>query len=258
MQNSPELPRFQQVQYAFAAHIRNPDAEPAPADVETRRMQIYAELFYNNIEDFIASTFPILRSLYADSHWHALIRDYFARHHADTPLFHEIPREFLKYLEQEWEPSHEDFPFQLELAHYEWVELALGFSEQDDDSRAIDVDGGLLEGVPVLSSLAWPLQYAYPVHQISPESIPTSPPPQATHLLAYRNAEDNVQFIDMNPVTAQLVHMLKHNNGQSGRQLLASIAEQLQHPQPDVVLEGGAQILRDLRARGVVLGTSKV
>lgn len=257
MQNNPELPRFQQVQYAFAAHIRNPDREPSPGDVATRRMQIYAELFYNNIEDFIASTFPILRSLYDDSRWHALIRDYFARHRSATPLFHEIPREFLKYLEQEWQPSHDDLPFLLELAHYEWVELALGFSEHSDDLRAIDIDGDLLEGVPVLSALAWPLQYAFPVHQISPESIPTSPPPQATHLLAYRDAEDNVQLIDMNPVTAQLVHMLKHNNGQNGRQLLTDIAEQLQHPQPDVVLEGGAQILRDLKARGVVLGTCK-
>ncbi|HKX55116.1 MAG TPA: putative DNA-binding domain-containing protein, partial [Xanthomonadales bacterium] len=34
---------------AFAAHIRNPAVAPAPADVEDRRMQIYRDLFFNNI-----------------------------------------------------------------------------------------------------------------------------------------------------------------------------------------------------------------
>lgn len=257
MQDRAELPLFQQIQYAFAAHIRNPAAHPGPTDVEARRMKVYTELFYNNIEDFIASTFPILRSLYAEANWHALIRDYLAHHQAGSPLFHEIPREFLKYLEQEREPAGDDFPFLLELAHYEWVELALGFSEQNDDPGSIDVKGDLLEGLPVLSSLAWPLQYEFPVHRICSDYLPTTPPTQPTHLLAYRNREDDVHFINMNPVTAQLVSMIKQNNGQSGQALLANIAQQLQHQNPDIVIQGGKQVLQDLRARGIILGTTR-
>ena len=47
---SSTLPMFQQTQYAFAAHLRDPDANPAPPDIEDRRMKIYRELVYNNIE----------------------------------------------------------------------------------------------------------------------------------------------------------------------------------------------------------------
>ena len=46
-----ELPEFQQKQYAFAAHIRDPENNPAPSGVEDRRMAIYRELFFNNLHN---------------------------------------------------------------------------------------------------------------------------------------------------------------------------------------------------------------
>ncbi|NNG12205.1 MAG: DUF2063 domain-containing protein, partial [Halobacteria archaeon] len=58
-----ERPDFIRRQYEFAAHIRDPKHQPAPADVEDRRMGIYRELFYNNVEGFIAGTFPVLRRI---------------------------------------------------------------------------------------------------------------------------------------------------------------------------------------------------
>ena len=43
----PESLRAQQL--AFARHVRDPDAHPAPAGVEDRRLRVYRELFQNNI-----------------------------------------------------------------------------------------------------------------------------------------------------------------------------------------------------------------
>ena len=94
------LPDFTRRQYAFAANIRDPENNPAPDDIEDRRMQIYRELFYNNVESFISGTFPVLRRIYSDADWHALVREYFSRHRSRTPLFHEIPREFLNWGQQ--------------------------------------------------------------------------------------------------------------------------------------------------------------
>ncbi|RKZ79734.1 MAG: DUF2063 domain-containing protein, partial [Gammaproteobacteria bacterium] len=50
-----KTPSFIDTQYQFAGHIRDPEHNPAPADIEQRRMAIYRELFYNNIEGFIAN-----------------------------------------------------------------------------------------------------------------------------------------------------------------------------------------------------------
>jgi hypothetical protein len=250
-----ELPRFMQKQYEFASHIRNPQQHPRPADVETRRMAVYNELFYNNVQDFMASSFPVLRSLLDDNAWHELIRDYFARHRASTPLFPEMPREFLRYLENEREPREGDLPFLLELAHYEWVELALSLLDQEVDDSQLDTEGDLFNGIPVLSPLAWPLQYHYPVQQIGPEFIPQQPGETPTFLLVYRDPEDQIHFLDLNPVTARLLQLIQEDQEQTGEQLLKKIAEELNHPNPQVVIEGGLQILNDMQQRGVILGS---
>ena len=76
-----DQPDFIRRQYEFAANIRDPEKEPAPADIEERRMAVYRELFYNNVESFISGTFPVLRKLHRDEPWHALIRDYLSLIH---------------------------------------------------------------------------------------------------------------------------------------------------------------------------------
>ena len=247
-------PEFMQLQYAFAAHIRDPEQVAAPAGIEDRRMGIYRELFYNNVEGFLNNSFPVLRELLDNESWHAMVRDFFASHHCHSPLFLEIPREFLSYLDEERGQRDEDLPFLRELAHYEWVELALSIAE-DEDSGEVDANGDLLDAAPVLSSLAWPLSYAYPVHRISPEFQPTEPDKQETYLLVYRDVSDEVGFLELNPVSARLFALLQEHPGQTGRKLLEQIAAELQHPDPSLVITGGQSILEEWRQRGIVRGT---
>ncbi|MDZ7802926.1 DNA-binding domain-containing protein [Thiohalophilus sp.] len=254
MSNRTEMTDFQQQQYRFAAHIRDPQASPAPADVEDRRMAIYRELFYNNVEGFMADSFPVLRQLLNDEKWHRLIRHYFASHRATTPLFPEMPREFLHYLEHERTAEADDPPFMFELAHYEWVELALSLSDQEPDWPRIDTQGDLLKGRPQLSPLAWPLSYHYPVHLIGPDFRPDQPSEQPTWLLVYRDARDEITFMELNPVTARLLQLIDNSEHATGEAMLEQIAAELNHPDPAVVIEGGQQILNDLHQRGVIPG----
>ena len=244
-------PGFMQRQYEFAAHIRDPEHKRAPDNIEDRRMGIYRELFYNNEEGFLSSSFPVLRTLMDDHSWHAMARDFYARHQCHSPLFLEIPREFLNYLQQERSDRADDLPFLRELAHYEWVELALSVAEADFTASG----GDLLDVIPVVSTLAWPLSYRYPVHQISPDFIPAAPGEQTTYLLVYRNNSDEVGFIELNQVSARLFALLQEDPIRSGRKALVMIADELQHPDADAVISGGKQILQSWRQRGIILGT---
>lgn len=251
-----EQPEFIRKQYEFAAHIRNPEKNPLPSDVEQRRMDIYSELFYNNVEGFMSNTFPVLRALYDEEQWHALIRDYFEHHKSHTPLFPEMPREFLKYLESEREATESDYPFIHELAHYEWVELALSVSDQElgepQDNSSID----LLTSKLTLSPLAWPLSYQYPVHQISPDFIPGEPGNSPTFIIAYRDINDEVHFMEINPVTAHLIHLISGNTDNTVKQLLEQIADDLPHLQKDVVISGGLDTLNDLLNKNILYITN--
>lgn len=249
-----ERERLRRLQLEFAAHIRDPEHAPPPAGIEDRRLNIYRELFYNNLRDLLGRSFPVIRRLLGEDGWSRMVRDWLVRHRAQTPLFLELPREFLRYLEDERDAPG-DPPFLAELAHYEWVELALSIDERDCDDSDIDRDGDLLAGHPVLSPLAWSLAYTWPVHRISPEFQPAEPPAEPTRLVVYRDRADEIGFLEINPVTARLLELLDRAVGaSSGRDCLLQIATELGHPAPDTVVAAGAAILEDLRARDVILG----
>jgi hypothetical protein len=247
--------RLRQSLESFAAHLRNPERNAAPEGIEDRRMEIYRGLFFRNIRNFLSGNFPVLRKLHSAESWDALTRDFYDRHRSSTPLFPEIPREFLHYLQDERGQRPGDPPFMLELAHYEWVELALSLDEQQIESIPAVPDGDLLSGTPVLSPLAWPLSYRYPVHEIRPDFQPFEPPVDPTHLVVYRNRADEVKFMSLNPVSLRLVEVLKDSGDRSGLDVLTQLAQEMQHPDPQVVIAGGKQLLEDLRSRDIILGT---
>jgi hypothetical protein len=254
--NVAEKKSFKDWQYAFTSHIRDPEIVPTPEGMEPRRIKIYTELFYNNVEGFISSGFPILRSLYNEEDWHKLVRDFFKTHRNHTPYFLELSQEFLDYLQNERGERKEDFPFMLELAHYEWVELALSIDETDVDLTGFDRTGDLLEGHPVISPLAWPLSYHYPVQRICEDFTPEQPGEQPTHIIVYRDLKDEVHFMELNPVTARLIYLLNADETLTGRAALTQITSELNHPNPDVVINGGLDTLRELLSRDIVLGIS--
>ena len=247
-------PDFIRKQFEFTAHIRNPDINSKPDDIEDRRMGIYRELFYNNVEGFISSGFPILREIFDDTTWHAMVRDFFSRHHCKTPYFLEISEEFLDYLENERD-SKDDPAFIKELAHYEWVEMALSVADQEIDDTGIDPQGDFLRNIPVVSPLAWLLSYQFDVQHIGPDYQPSSPPEQITTLIVYRDRNDQIGFMEVNPVTAHMIQSLQLNPDQTGEQLLTNIAQELNHSDPSVVIEGGVQIMEQLRLADILLGT---
>jgi hypothetical protein len=254
---APAVPAFAERQYALAAHLRDPERVPAPADLEARRVALYRELVFNNVESLLAGNFPVLHRLLPEDRWLALVRDFFVRHRARTPLFTELPQEFLAFIHEERGADPTDPPFLLELAHYEWVELALLIAQEEPDLSGIDPNGDLLAAPPVLSPLAWPLTYRFPVQRIAPDFQPDRPPAEPTHLVVYRNRALRVEFMETNAVTQRLLLLLNEDPTQPGLTALERIAAELEHPSPQLVLDFGASVLAELRERGVVLGTRR-
>ncbi|MDX2349102.1 MAG: putative DNA-binding domain-containing protein [Porticoccus sp.] len=242
---------FQQAQYDFAAHLRDPLVKPAPADVEDRRMKIYRDLIYNNIESFLSSGFPILHSILEDGHWHDMVRDFVSHHQSHTPYFLEISQEFLRYLQEEREAHSDDPAFMHELAHYEWVELALDVSTVEMPEASAQA-GDLLSAVLAVSPLAWRLSYQYPVHNIGPEYRPDKPPEEASFLVVYRNRGNEVKFLEINAVTARLLQLIDEKQT-SGRTLLLAMAEELQVDDTDTVINYGEEILTKLYSLDILI-----
>jgi len=243
--------RLHAQQLALTRHLRDPQAAPAPDGVEDRRMAIYRDLVFNNVESLLAGTFPVLKQVLGDADWRALVRDFLRVHRAQTPLFPELGRELLRFLDARDDQAPTLPPFAGELAHYEWVELALQIS----DAPLPDVDprGDLLEGVPVVSPLAWPLAYAWPVHRIGPDHLPQVPPVEPTLLLVRRGPDGEVRFSQLSPLAFRLLQRLDESPGLSGRAQLEALAIEAGHADVAAFVEQGRALLEQMRGVGVVL-----
>ena len=234
-------------QMTMARFLRNPDVESPPEGVEARRLQIYLDLVYNNIEGFISGGFPVLRSLYQDDDWHGLVRQFIDVHRCHTPYFLEISQEFLQFLLEDFEPRECDPAFIAVLAHYEWVELALDVSEQTCPT-SIPMTNAATTAV-ALSPLAWVLGYQWPVHQIGPGFQPRKPG-DSCYLAVYRDRADEVHFMALNAATARLLELVRDGN-HTVEQVISLLAGELDMPL-DNLMAFAQQQLNQLCDQGVV------
>jgi uncharacterized protein len=242
---------FKTTQDRFARYIRNPLANPIPPDVKPERMAMYRELIFNNIDGFLAGNFPVIRQLLPDDHWQALVQDFIEHHRSSSPYFAQIAEEFLDFLENERHNSN-DYPFLLELAHYEWVEMALSIA-QEESPQLTAITPLCLQHHIQLSPLAWPLVYAYPVHLISPEFIPDGKPEEPTCLVVYRDAQDEVKFSVINALTYRLLERLQaEEEPVELSQCLSAITLEFPQVDPAAIRNGGLQIMQDLIEKGII------
>ena len=239
-------------QATMARYLRNPEGEAPPAGVEARRLKIYEDLVYNNIENFINTGFPVLRSLYEKDDWRDLVRAFMQEHRCHSPYFLEISQEFLQFLMQDYVMRACDPPFMTELAHYEWVELALDVSQETLPPLAKVED--MLAAVPSLSPLAWSLAYHYPVHRIGTSFRPQEAD-EPTYLVVYRDRQDKVRFLEVNAATARLLELLRDNTSSTVADLLELLAMEL-GMEPEALRGFGLEQLGQLVEQSVVVVTN--
>ena len=250
------LPYFQQLQVQFATHIRNPDAVAYQPDneqpIEPRRLKVYEELFFNNLQDFFSQLFPVCKQILGDSRWKEIVREYMIKHNAKTPLFHQLGEEFLLFLESEFSLLESDPKFLLELAHYEWVELALSVSEEIgltvDNAKPIDLDLNY-----ELSPLAWLLAYEWPVHQLAKDFQPNEKTAETTTLLVYRmedkQGDERVEFMSLTPMLYQWLLLLPEFK--SAKEALLAVTENIEIDE-NTLFNFAKQTLQELQSLAIV------
>ena len=240
---------LQQQLNSFANEIR--EAQPTSSETPDvrRRMNIYRSLFFNNVVGFIESGFPVLHSLYSDEQWHALIRRFFAEHECTSPYFIHISKEFVEYLDNEYEPLACDPPFMTELAHYEWLELALSVRETPQD-LTLWRDDNMPERL-MASPLIELVAYHYPVHQISRDFQPEASDTLYYYLL-HRDEQHEVQFQLITPLSALAIQLLTQQ-AHSVDSLVQAIRSQASDFPLETLYQGLTPLLSEWLASGALI-----
>lgn len=234
-------------QFALTRHLRDPVHEPSPPDLEPRRLQIYRDLLFNNLQSLLGGSFPVLLQVLDDAEWQALCRRYFIEHRCASPLFTEVAGEFVQWLQDQ--PALPR-PFLAELAHYEWVELAL----QASDGRPLPPAETACDPwqVPLQrSALAWPLRYRWPVQQIGAAYQPSDPPPEPTCLMARRGPDGSIVFSQLSALAWALLVQMGEAPARRGAVHLQQLAHA--HGLDPAALEApGHALLAQLLATAVI------
>lgn len=240
---------FQQQQLAFINRIKDPSA-PLPAGMRPERMAVYEELFFNNVQNFVSSAFPVLLSIVSAAHWQALCRQFFREQPLHSPYFLHISQAFLHWLPQ----VEEQLPlFALELAEYEWLELALA----TDIAMAASGWQFRPNSALALSPLARLCCYQYPVQQISVQFQPTAPAAQPVFLLLYRDHTDQVRFLELNAWSAALLQLMLAEPGQQISTYLEWLQPYVPQWDSDQLLAEVTPLLTDFALRGIVTAAAE-
>jgi len=239
---------FQQYQLAFTAHIRNPALHKKPAKVVAERMAVYRNAVFNNIFESVSVCFPVCQKVLGKRAWGKLMRGFVVNHASTSPIFREIPKQFLDYLNTVSDAP----PYLQAMAHYEWAELAV--SALETPNIAISITADFIDELPVLTPASKLLNYDYPVHKISARYKPTTLEP--TYLLVFRNGAFEVKFVELNSMTYRLLSLILEEK-LTGRQALTRLAVEINHPDIETVVHFGTSILNDLAKQEAIIGSVK-
>ncbi len=239
-------------QQALTRYLRDPEHQSPPAEMNAARVNVYRDLVFNNVSQLLSGTFPVLIRIIGEQRWGLLVRGFLRDWRAQTPKFGEIAEAFLDYLATQPQVLREgQWPgFLLELAHYEWVEMAL----QQSDAQALPpTDPALLLERPLLiSALAWPLAYAWPVHEIDPNHQPATPPAQPTLLLVRRTADWSVKFSELSPLAWRLLQRISEFAPLTGREQLQALAQEAGQLASNSFMDNGLVLLRQMHEDQVI------
>jgi len=250
----PDAADFKQLQQQFADYIRNPEAASPPAGIEQRRLNVYSELFFNNVKGFLDTAFPVLKTLYSEPDWTTLARQFFSNYACHSPYFLQIAEQFVDFL-QHYQPTATDPPFLAELAHYEWAELYIATLTSDEQLSALtqtELSGDALSSTRLqLSELAMLCAYQYPVQQICVDFQPAEPT-QPVFFLLYRNRDEEVKFVQLNQATLLLLNTLAEQPGLSFNGLIQLISPQLPGLTGQQLQQGALPLVQDLAGKGAI------
>jgi len=217
-------------QKQFGAYIRDPQSVAVPDGLDERRLGVYRELVFNNIESLMANNFPVICAILEDVHWRSLVREFLRDYRTNNPYFPRLGQVFIAFLEsREAKPGDPDFL--VELAHYENIEFELFMADED---FSLDARPSVLDGKSSLrlASTATPLAYQYPVQRISTQWQPDETPLMPTFLLAFQDIDGDVRFFELQGLTYHLLVMIQENENEDLDDIVKTLADSVRDNDP--------------------------
>ena len=231
---------FRQHPAAFALdRSLGPDDQLALA-ARRDRWLVYRDLVRTALAEPLSDTFPITQTLLEEAGtWTEAVDAFLASRTVSSPYYRDVAPAFVGWLaDSRW--GQERWPFLLQLAHYEALELDV-LRHPDDPLPPGLLREPAADRVAVLDPAARNLAYSFAVQTATVEA--PEPPPVCSWLLCHRDPEGTFRVLELTPHVSALLA-----RSQEGQALGPTLSEL------GVAPEEAFTLLRDFRDRGAVIG----
>jgi hypothetical protein len=167
-----------------------------------------------------------------------------------TPHLRDVPGELLAWAAPRWRADMDLPSWVADYAELELVDFTIGVAPRPlppPPLAEVTADRPLVFADPrVMVDLAWA------VHELPVDDVKAKPERREVHLLVYRDAHHQTQYLDLTPLAAAILERLFAGRalGLAMREACESTGQELD----DVVLAGAARLLATLGERGILLG----
>jgi len=263
---APERIREDPRAWLADAGVLGPDLD-AMAGVDPRRLLLYRKLVRRGIGDSIQRQIPRVAARLGPA-WDITLDRFFNEELSRSHYLRDAAFELVAFAAPLWSADPSLPSFITDLARHELLAF-----EVSCEHRAAEPKGAPLDlDRPVRFDPAARLRrYEHAVHRL--EADPGArdlPPREPTALLAYRDADHDVRYLELTPLAAGVVERLlpggleasrgvsaqspEASPGHTLREAVTSACAELNIPVDDSVLASIAAVLSDLADRGVLLG----
>lgn len=234
----------------ISEHSLGKDAAASSADWE--RFVLYRQLVFGRFWGTLEVSIPRTIARIGKEILQQDLREWIFQRATKSVYMRDIPPEFMAFVGTRWfdELNLPDYLRELALHELLTIDVAAGL---DDDAKAS------IEGVDVDTCLQFQqaaklAHYRYAVHRLPEDEEDRSEPALGDWwILGYRDAEDEVRFLELTPLAAAVVDKLMQGQclGDAAKSGCASAGVALD----DGALATIAVLLDDLEERGVFIGS---
>lgn len=222
----------------------------ALAEVDRKRLLFYRKLVRRGLADSIKRQLPRTAARLGPAAWEASLEGYFNEEMPRSHYLRDVAFELVDFAAPRWAADASLPAFITDLARHELLAFEVGCDPGSAEPTGLPLD---LDRPARVHPAVRLRRYDHAIHRLSAELDARDAPPRApTALLAYRDAEHEVRYLELTPLAAAVIERLL--KGHALRAAVLEACAELGQPADGPVLGSIAAVVADLEERGVVLG----
>jgi uncharacterized protein len=234
---------------AFVARYSLPPDQARSLVAEGRRLFAYRLLVRNNLAGVAFKMMPRTRAR-AQSAFDASFVAFLDEVGPRTHYLRDVPHEFFAWVRARWESDRTLPPYLVDLAAHELMEYAVSAARESPPRAIVDI---ALDRPIAFAAHARLARYRHAVHTLPNDAADaTVPEPRAVAVLVYRDPDDAIPAIEVEPLHASAVERLFAGDTLEAALRVATGTHGV--ALDDTILASFAKLMAELGERGILLG----